>query len=337
MIMTRLTSWGCVLWISVAMASLMGSSGAGSSSSAILIKVDPSGRGDYKKIQDAIDAVPSNNAELYFIWIKPGIYREKIVIPDNKPFITLSGTNANTTIITGSDGSSVVTSATLTVLASNFVARFLTIQNTYGPGIQAVALRVSGDKAAFYGCRIIAYQDTLFDDNGRHYYNNCYIEGAIDFICGNALSLFEKCSLHSVSDGNGAITAQRRSSPSENTGFSFINCKVTGTRSAILGRPWGAYSRVVFALSYMANVVLPQGWDDWNNPSNQRTAFYGEYRCYGAGSDVSKRVGWSHQLSSAEVAPFLTKSMINGREWLMPSPTRFRRASTTSVEKVDNK
>jgi len=65
------------------------------------------------------------------------------------------------------------------------------VQNTFGTSGKGVALRVSGDKAAFYGCRIISYQDTLLDDAGRHYYGNCYIAGATDFICGSAASFFE--------------------------------------------------------------------------------------------------------------------------------------------------
>ncbi|KAL6011344.1 hypothetical protein ACLOJK_001790 [Asimina triloba] len=335
------------LWIVVVMATSAVGSAAGSSStsSAILITVDPSGRGDYKKIQDAIDSVPSQNSDPVFIWIKPGTYRqsslslspyqiirEKVVVPADKPFVTLSGTNATTTILTNSDGSgNIVDSATLTVLASNFVARFLTIQNTYGPGIQAVALRVSADKAAFYGCRILSYQDTLFDDSGRHYYENCHIEGAVDFICGDALSIFEKCRIHSLANGNGAITAQRRSSESENTGFSFINCRVTGVGSTVLGRPWGAYSKVVFAYSYLFSGILPQGWDDWNDALKQRAVFYGEYRCSGPGSGISGRAGWSRQLSSTEAAPFLTKDMIAGREWIRPSPTKFRRPSNSTT------
>lgn len=142
-------------------------------------------------------------------------------------------------------------------------------QNTYGAGAKAVALRVSGDRAAFYGCRILSHQDTLLDDTGRHYYNNCYIEGDVDFICGNAASFFEKCHLHSLSVGTGAITAQRRMSPAEDTGFTFFGCKITGVKTAVLGRPWGTYSRVVFAFTYMTSVILPQGWDDWGSSADQ--------------------------------------------------------------------
>lgn len=84
----------------------------------------------------------------------------------------------------------------------------------------------------------------------------------------------QKCHLHSVSEGTGAITAQRRQSPSEDTGFTFLGCKVTGVKTALLGRPWGPYSRVVFAFSYMSGAILPEGWDDWGDSSKQRFIFY---------------------------------------------------------------
>ncbi|KAK9165507.1 hypothetical protein Scep_000698 [Stephania cephalantha] len=258
-----------------AMAAIRTTSGPSHLSTAILIRVDQSGEGDYKKIQDAIDAVPSNNTELYFIWVKPGTYT----------------------------------------------------YNTFGSSDRAVALRVSGDKAAFYGCRILSYQDTLLDDAGRHYYSNCYIEGATDFICGNAASLFEKCRINSLSEGGGAITAQRRMSPDEYTGFTFLGCRITGNGRAALGRPWGDYSRVIFAYSYMAKAVVPQGWNDWGDPTKQSTVYYGQYKCYGPGGSASGRVKWSKVLTDDNVAPFMTKDMIGGRAWLRPLPTRFHRGS----------
>lgn len=100
-------------------------------SAAILIRVDQSGKGDYSKIQDAVDAVPSNNSELVYILIKPGIYREKVIVPADKPFITLSGTKAAETVITWSGSGNIYESSTMIVLASDFVARYLTIQVKY--------------------------------------------------------------------------------------------------------------------------------------------------------------------------------------------------------------
>ncbi|KAG9135087.1 hypothetical protein Leryth_011586 [Lithospermum erythrorhizon] len=298
-------------------------------STAFLLRVDQSGQGDYKRIQEAIDAVPSNNSELFFIWIKPGIYREKVVVPVDKPFITLSGTEASDTVITWNDSGDIFESPTLTILATDFIARYLTIQNTHGNTGKAVALRVSGDKAAFYGCRITSYQDTLLDDAGRHYYSNCYIEGAVDFIFGNAASLYERCHLHSIAEESGAMMAQKRESPLENTAFIFLGGKITGVGSTFLGRAWGAYSRVVFALTYMSGVVKPEGWNDWGDSSKQRSVYYGEYKCSGPGANRSKRVTWSKSLTKDEAAPFLTKGMIGGRGWLRPSPTHFKKYQTS--------
>ena len=84
------------------------------------------------------------------------------------------------------------------------------------------------------------------------------------------IMFLQKCHLHSLSEGNGAITAQQRGSTSENTGFTFLGCKITGVGTPYLGRPWGPYSRVVFVLSFMSSVVQPQGWDDWGDSNKQR-------------------------------------------------------------------
>lgn len=153
--------------ILAAAASTTASGGAKRTSTAVLIVVDQSGHGDYSKIQDAIDSVPSKNSELVFISVKPGTYRsvgflvrqsyydvflknflgqgfvsegllklfcffpgcrEKVVVPVDKPFITVSGEDASNTVITWGDGGDIIHSPTLTVLASDFIGRYLTIQ-----------------------------------------------------------------------------------------------------------------------------------------------------------------------------------------------------------------
>lgn len=280
-----------------------------------VIVVDQSGKGDYKNIQEAIDSVPSNNVESVFIRVEPGVYKEKVTVPGDKPFIILSGRKTETTIITWDDNGDIWKSPTVSILASDFVGRYLTIQNTYGAGAKAVALRVAGDRAEFYACKIVSYQDTLLDEQGRHLYNNCYIEGATDFICGNAASLFRTCHVHSTSSQNGAITAQHRTTPTEETGFFFVDSKITGVKSCTLGRPWGPYSRVLFIRTYMSNVVVPQGWDDWGKPSTHSTVYYGEYECFGPGANRSGRVEWSRSLTTEE-ASIISKDMINCKSWI---------------------
>ncbi|KAI3908109.1 hypothetical protein MKW92_007293 [Papaver armeniacum] len=327
--------WFHIITITTLLMARTTRAGPSNFTTAILIRVDQSGAGDFKKIQDAIDSVPSNNTDqLYFIWVKPGTYSEKLVVPSDKPYITLSGTNPATTIVTWQDGGDIYTSPTLTVLASDFVARLITIQNTFGNTGKAVALRVAGDKAAFYGCRFISYQDTLLDDRGGHYFSNCYIEGATDFIFGNGASLYEKCRIHSVAEGMGIITAQGRASPLDKTGFVFLGCKITALNgtSLVLGRPWGPYARVLFALTYMSSAVVPQGWDDWGDQTRQSTVFFAQHKCWGPGASTSARVGWSQSaLTDDEAAPYLTKDIIGGRDWLRPLPTQFRKAGSTTL------
>ncbi|KAG2599362.1 hypothetical protein PVAP13_5KG450600 [Panicum virgatum] len=285
----------------------------------LILTVDQSGRGDHRRVQDAVDAAPANSSagSVVVIRIKPGLYREKVVL--DKPCVTLVGTSASSTVITWNEAWVAADSPTVSVLAPDFIAKRLTFQNTFGTSGPAVAMRVAEDRAAFYGCRFVSFQDTLLDDTGRHYYRGCYIEGGTDFIFGNARALFDKCHLHSTSLVGGAFTAHKRSAESEDTGFSFVGCKLTGVgkSTSILGRPWGPYSRVVFALSYMSSTVRPEGWDGWSeDPAKQRTAFYGQYQCYGEGSWTEGRVAWSRDLSQAEAAPLITKVWVDGQEWL---------------------
>uniref|UniRef100_J3M083 Pectinesterase n=1 Tax=Oryza brachyantha TaxID=4533 RepID=J3M083_ORYBR len=102
-------------------------------------------------------------------------------------------------------------------------------------GWQAVAFRISGDKAFFFGCGFYGAQDTLCDDAGRHYFRDCYIEGSIDFIFGNGRTLYKDCELHSTAQRFGSVAAQGRHDPCERTGFAFVNCRVTGTGRLYLG------------------------------------------------------------------------------------------------------
>lgn len=77
------------------------------------------------------------------------------------------------------------------------------------------------------------------------------------------------CHVHAIAQNTGALTAQGRSSLLEDTGFSFVNCKVTGSGALFLGRAWGPFSRVVFAYTYMDDIIIPKGWYNWGDPSRE--------------------------------------------------------------------
>lgn len=63
---------------------------------------------------------------------------------------------------------------------------------------------------------------------------------------------------------HGSVTAQNRESKDENSGFVFVKGKVYGVGDVYLGRAKGAYSRVIFAKTYLSKTVVPKGWTNWS-------------------------------------------------------------------------
>ena len=83
------------------------------------------------------------------------------------------------------------------------------------------------------------------------------------------MMLVQDCHVHAIARDYGALTAQNRQSMLEDTGFSFVNCRVTGTGRLYVGRAMGQYSRIVYAYTYFDSVIAPGGWDDWDHTSNK--------------------------------------------------------------------
>ncbi|KAH7279422.1 hypothetical protein KP509_37G019000 [Ceratopteris richardii] len=168
---------------------------------ASTVVVDLKGSGNFTSIQKAIDSIPFGSKNPVYIIVNPGIYREKVVIPRTKDFITLQGHGRTNTMVvwndTAASATSTYLSASISVDAQYFVAMNISFQNSApqptpgAEGQQAVALRISGDNAVFYGCGFIGHQDTLYDQKGEHYFRDCYIEGSIDFVFGNGRSMYQ--------------------------------------------------------------------------------------------------------------------------------------------------
>ncbi|KAF8050762.1 hypothetical protein N665_1889s0004 [Sinapis alba] len=165
------------------------------------------------------------------------------------------------------------------------------------------------DKAWFYGCSFISVQDTLADFVGRHYFKNCYIEGAIGFIWGRGQSIYETLSTHNKSRPllPGFITTQGRQSEQDTSGFVFKYCTIKGDGLAYLGRAYRGYSRVVFYATSISNVIVPQEWNAWLNKGKSMDKItFAEVNCTEEGANKQARVGWDKNLSDREIA-FLVK------------------------------
>ncbi|KAK1425952.1 hypothetical protein QVD17_14619 [Tagetes erecta] len=296
-----------------------------------IIVVDGSGSGKYyyKYIQDAIDSIPDGNQDWVVIHVNKGIYREKVRIGREKSHIFLRGSGRTKTAIFWSQTSeNNYHSSTFKVEANDFIAFGISFKNEAPTGIanswhnQSVAAYVGGDRVAFYSCGFYSSHNTLLDHQGRHYYDRCYIQGAIDVIFGHARSVFHECEIFVVADKRieiqGSVTGHGGScSKDEKTGFVFLKGRIYGIGEAFLGRPRGEHSRVVFANTYMSKTVRPQGWTDWNHHGSLKNVYHGEYKCHGPGSSMEGRAPWLHKLTAQQAAPYLSTDFIHGKQWLL--------------------
>jgi len=284
------------------------------------------GSGEYNTVQAALNAIPLNNQEPFLIFIKNGVYKEKLVLDSTKNFVTLLGEDQFNTILTYDDhtgkispkGDTINTYSSQSFLeaANDFTARGITFQNDAGFSAgQAVAIQITGDKARFFNCRFVGNQDVLFPSKAstRQYFDHCYIEGTTDFIFGPSIAWFEGCHIHSKK--NSHVTAA--STPRENEfGYVFNDCVLTGDsslHSVSLGRPWRPYANVVYMHCYIGQHIKPEGWSNWNNTENYLTARYAEYKNYGPSSDVLTRVKWTKQLSDDEVKRYVITNVL--KDW----------------------
>ena len=294
-------------------------------STSATVTVAQDGSGDFKTVQAALNAVPLGNGKPLTIFIKKGIYKEKLFLDSSKSFVTLIGEDKFNTILTYDDHTGKVspagniintsTSWSFKINADNFTAMDITFQNTAGFSAgQAVAVQSDGDKAVFKNCRFLGNQDVLFtdNDNSRQYFENCYIEGTTDFIFGSSTAWFQQCHIHSKK--NSHITAA--STPKENEfGYIFNDCVLTGDsslRNVSLGRPWRAYAHVVYMNCYIGEHIKPEGWSNWNNTDNYLTTRYSEYKNYGPSSGPAARVKWAKQLSDEEAKKYTIKNVLRG-------------------------
>src|ERR1017187_5948110 len=281
---------------------------------------------------------PDGTPGRVYIEIVPGVYHERVIVTQNHNNITLIGLGKTPAevVITNSLPARVAGGTffteTVEINATGFEADNITFENAAGNTGQAVAVADRGDRSIFKHCRFLGHQDTLFADYGRQYYVDSYIEGGVDYIFGNATAVFERDELHS--NGPGFIPAQSRPSADQTTGYVIVDSHVTsglepaapamdpatpGAKSSAsahntigLGRPWRAYSRVVYINTTLPAELNPLGWDHWGSAANESTAYYAESGSTGPGASPSTRAAWSHQLSAAEARQYLPAIFLAG-------------------------
>ncbi|TBO43208.1 pectinesterase family protein [Pedobacter kyonggii] len=282
------------------------------------------GSGNFKTVQEAIHAVPDFRNKTTIIFIKKGIYKEKLILAASKKNVKFIGESLNETILTYDDyaqkknifGEEKGTSGSSSfyIYGEGFSAENITFENSSGPVGQAVAVWAGGDKLIFTNCRFLGFQDTLYTygGNNRQYYKNCYIEGTVDFIFGASTAWFESCTIFCKKAGY--ITA---ASTADTTKFGYVlnKCKIKGdapANSFYLGRPWRPYAKVVYLNCELPDFIRPEGWNNWGKESNEKTAYYAEYKSTGKGADPQSRANWSHQLTDEAYKSYILENVFRG-------------------------
>jgi pectinesterase len=304
-----------------------------------IFTVAKDGTGDYKFIQDAIDAMRVYPLAPITLYIKNGVYNEKIELPANNTDVTFIGESVEKTIITFNDYSgrgktNTFTSYTAKISGNRFVAENITFANSAGPVGQALALYVDADKAVFKNCRFLGNQDTIYaaGETSRQYFLNCYIEGTTDFIFGPATAVFQNCTIRAKS--NSYITASN-TTPGKKYGFVFLDCTVIAdslVNKLYLGRPWRGYSRTAFIRCELPKEIAAQGWDNWGNPENEKTVYYAEYKNYGPGAETKSRVPWAKQLTEKEAKEYKPENIFSEPQLIQQNTDWFQKMKTNKFE-----
>ncbi|XP_073042170.1 pectinesterase-like [Primulina eburnea] len=291
------------------------------------------GSGNFTTISQAISAAPRYSSIITYIKIRAGIYHEHVFIPEEKINLYLVGDGIDKTIISGNRsknmGFPTYDTATVRISASGFVAKEVTFENTAGVNMnQSVAVTTEGLYSAFYRCRFLGYQDTLYVRLGIQFFRECDIYGTIDFIFGDARALFQNCNVYARRPRQGqsnTITAQGRESGKKMSGIVMQNCTIASAPELLprlnvktyLGRPWKNYSTTVIMRSLLDKLIDPSGWLEWEGQGHGvDKVYYAEYDNRGPGANTSSRVKWARTIKYREANKFTARNFIQGQKWI---------------------
>uniref|UniRef100_A0A5B7AJS4 pectinesterase n=2 Tax=Davidia involucrata TaxID=16924 RepID=A0A5B7AJS4_DAVIN len=293
------------------------------------------GSGKYRTINEALEDIPKKKDKTFVIYIKEGVYEEKVQFNRSMTHLMIIGDGPTKTRITGGanfiDGTTTFHTATVVALGEYFIARDIGFENSAGPEKhQAVALRVGADMSIFYNCDMDGYQDTLYAHTYRQFYRDCRITGTIDFLFGDSAALFQNCTMlvrKPLPNQQCIVTAQGRKEKNQTTGIVLQNCTITAdpsyrpvqtTFKSYLGRPWKEFSRTIIMESYIDDLIMPEGWLPWNGNFALDTCHYAEFNNRGPASSKLNRVRWRgvKNVSTTSIQRYTASVFIAGDSWI---------------------
>ncbi len=271
--------------------------------------VTADGSGDFRSVQDAVNAAPANSGSVTTIFIRTGEYDGLVRIAPGKNRIHLLGEDRKRTILSGLNNEKLhpgtAQRALIGVEADDFTLENLTVRNTTPyKGSQAEAVSLHGDRCVLRDADFFSFQDTL-QLSGRAYATNCFIEGDVDFIWGYGAAFFERCEIRAVHDG---YYLQSRNAAG-NPGYVFAGCKLTAAPE--VKKNWLARieadrfpaSHVTFIRCAMGAHIPAAGWlVTGTNTGALRFEEFTTTDLAGNKLDISQRHAASKQLSAGEAA-----------------------------------
>lgn len=315
----------------IALAAAIGASAANKYDNTDTIFVARDGTGEFRTLSEAIEVCRAFMDYTKVIYVKKGLYKEKVVVPQWLTNIEIVGEDRDETIITYDDhaniklpgtdrGMGTFRSYTMRVEGNGITFKNITIENNAAQLGQAVALHTEGDRLTFINCRLLGNQDTIYTGTAgtRLYFKDCYIDGTTDFIFGPSTAWFENCTIHSKR--NSYVTAA--STPKDvKYGYVFNNCRLTaapGVTKVYLGRPWRDYGYTLFMNCELGAHIRPEGWHPWQK-ERMNTARYLEYNNRGEGASTEGRAAWSRRLTKKEAAEVTLQNVFTIRDTWTPA------------------
>jgi pectinesterase len=167
------------------------------------------GSGNFTTVQEALNAINTNDGKRHIIFIKDGVYNEKLFI--EKCNVALIGENRDSTRIiyaelrsnwkltnTNDYGASVIN---IKDSVTDFILQNLTVYNNYGNLFNSTdhQFTVKGGtgvtRVILDNCKIISDGGDALSlwntPDGMYYHNNCYLEGYVDYVCPRGYCFIE--------------------------------------------------------------------------------------------------------------------------------------------------
>lgn len=333
--------------------------GSGYIANAQNLIVDAAGNGDFKSIQEAINSLPDNATAQRVIYIRNGIYREKIFIEKN--LITLIGEDKNKTQLVISLARDIWRCenkddwgvATINLKGNDLVLENLTITNSFGldnmNNIEGIHIDCAADSINHFktvrrdghqmalrsfgttrlivrNCILRAYGgDTVSPwntDNGMFYFNDCLMEGGVDFYCPRGWAYAENCEF--VAHGNVAAIWHDGSKVKDSKTV-LKNCVFRGDDGFKLGRYHRDAQFFIINCSFAKNMADAPIYLNPSKPQNiiqwgERVYFFNSHR---QGGDYAWHADNLQQAAGSPLAEQISANWTFAGQWQPSgSPTK---------------